>query len=87
MKEAHRPSPSPFGRNEPRRADYTAHPMHTRTPLALQLYDSLWERYQRGSLEFQSGVDRIVKNSETIVGGGRTVITTILITSPSGTSH
>ena len=82
MKETHRSSPSPSGRDEPRRADYTARPMHIRTPLALQLYDSLWERYQRGSREFHSGVDRIVKNSETIVGGGRTIITTILITPP-----
>lgn len=38
-------------------------------PFTLPLDSSLWARYQRLSQEFIVGIDKIVKNGETIVGG------------------
>lgn len=62
-------SSEPLEGDELLHAECDAHARGAHSP-----YDSVFGRYQRRSQEFQSGVEIIVKNSETIVSGGCMIV-------------
>ena len=85
ISQIHGPAPPPLGTVASRRSRHSTPPLHPRALLNLQSHDSLWERYHWGVQEFQSGVDRIVRNGETIVCGSHSITTSNFTTDlPAG---